>query len=464
MKLKFIASFSVLFGFGLSGFSQVLHLQDALNRSVENFDRIKSKQALLQASEQNIAYQRKQLLPDLTLAAQQSFGTINAQNGPLYAYGGLGAASTSMPLAEQNWNAAFGSLYFANVNWNVFTFGKLKQEINVAKSKEKTAFADLEQEIFQHQIKVSANYLSLLASQRIKYVQEKNLDRAKVFHEITATRANSGLIPEVEASLAKAEVSNAQSQQIKAYDKELEFSKNLAVLLGDKFQPYQLDSLFSTSIPFITAGQTAEVLIKHPLLNWQQSKINQSVQSETLMRKYRLPAISAFGVVQGRGSGFDWNYVQDNSAYSSSYTKGVGIDRSNYLLGLTLSWNLTNIFRQNSKVGEQQFVTKSLIHEHQLLNEELNAQAALAKAKTKNAVENFEETKVQLTAAQQAYLQHKALYENGLTNLVDYTQTLYSLNRAEIDFEIAQNNVWQALLLQAAAHGDLNVLLNAIQK
>ncbi|MNY31313.1 Outer membrane efflux protein [compost metagenome] len=133
-------------------------------------------------------------------------------------------------------------------------------------------------------------------------------------------------------------------------------------------------------------------------------------------------------------------------------------------MGLTLSWNLTNIFRQNSKVGEQQFITKSLIHEHQLLNEELNAQAALAKAKTKNAVENFEETKVQLTAAQQAYLQHKALYENGLTNLVDYTQTLYSLNRAEIDFEIAQNNVWQALLLQAAAHGDLNVLLNAIQK
>lgn len=464
MKLKFIASLSIMLGISHAGFSQVLYLQDALSRSVENFDQIKSKQALLQASEHNIAYQKKQLLPDFTLAAQQSFGTINAQNGPLYAYGGLGAASTSMPLAEQNWNAAFGSLYFANVNWNIFTFGKLKQEINVAKSREHTAAADLEQEIFQHQIKVSANYLGLLASQRIKYVQERNLDRAKVFHEITETRANSGLIPGVDAALAKAEVSNAQSLQIKAHDKELEFSKNLAVLIGDKFKAYQLDSLFSTSVPLLKSGQMNETLTQHPLLTWQQRKINQSVQSASLIRKNRMPVVSAFGVVQGRGSGFDWNYVQDNAAYSSSYAKGVGIDRSNYLLGLTLSWNLTNIFRQNSKLSEHQLITKSLEHEHHLINEELDAQAALANAKTKNAFDNFEETKVQLSAAKQAYLQHKALYENGLTNLVDYTQSLYSLNRAEIDFEIAQNNVWQSLLLQAAAYGDLNVLLNAIQK
>jgi len=75
-----------------------------------------------------------------------------------------------------------------------------------------------------------------------------------------------------------------------------------------------------------------------------------------------------------------------------------------------------------------------------------------------NAVDNFEETKVQLSAAQLAYKQHAALYENGLTTLVDYTQALYSLNRAEIDYEITQNNVWQALLLLASAQGNITVL------
>jgi len=50
----------------------------------------------------------------------------------------------------------------------------------------------------------------------------------------------------------------------------------------------------------------------------------------------------------------------------------------------------------------------------------------------KNAYKNNDEVKIQLEASQMAYKQQIALYENGLSNLVDFTQALYSLNRAEI--------------------------------
>ncbi|TXH59691.1 MAG: TolC family protein, partial [Bacteroidia bacterium] len=320
-----------------------------------------------------------------------------------------------------------------------------------------TAKADLEQEIFQHQIKVSAAYLNLLASQRIKYVQEKNLERAEVFFEMTDTRAKSGLIPEVNAQLAKAEVSNAKSLQIKSYDKELEFSKQLAVLLGDEFQIFKLDSLYSTSVPQQYLANLNDEVKNHPLLQLQQNKIAESQQSEQILKSNKRPTLSAFGVLQGRGSGFEANYAQDNSAYSSNYLNGVGIDRSNYLLGLSLTWNITNLFRSETKVKEQRFLTQSLQQDFDLFKKELNAQTQMAYSQLNNAKENFEETKVQLSAAQMAYKQHTALYENGLTTLVDYTQALYSLNRAEIDYEIAQNNVWQALLLLASARGDLGV-------
>jgi len=66
---------------------------------------------------------------------------------------------------------------------------------------------------------------------------------------------------------------------------------------------------------------------------------------------------------------------------------------------------------------------------------------------------------VQRKAAEQAFKQQMARYENGLSTLVDYTQALYSINRAEIEQEVAHNNVWQALLLLAAAQGDLSTLL-----
>ena len=455
MQLKYLASAGFIALFSLHGNAQVLKLEDVLQRAIEQYDKIKSKQALVSASTQNTHFQKQNYLPDLTVATQQSFGTINAQNGPMYAYGGMASAATSMPLSEQNWNAAFGSLYFVNVNWNLFTFGKIQSHVDLGAKKEFTAKADLEQEIFQHQIKVSAAYLNLLASQRLKYVQEKNTDRAQVFFEMTTARANSGLIADVDAQLAKAEVSNAKSLQLKAYDKELEFSKQLSILMNDDFKTYEVDKLYSTTVPQILT-ENSEVE-KHPFLDLQQSKIDESLQSEELFKVQKRPTISAFGVLQGRGSGFDYNYVQDNSAYSSNYLKGVGIDRGNYILGLSLSWNLTNILRSNTQIKEQQFKTQALQYDFDLAKKELNAQSKMAKAQLQNAFDNFEETKIQLAAAEMAYKQHTALYENGLSTLVDFTQALYSLNRAEIDYEIAQNNVWQTLLLQASSQGDLKI-------
>ncbi|MCD1118372.1 TolC family protein [Chryseobacterium turcicum] len=458
MKLKLIASVILVSFCYSNSYSQVLKLEDALYRTQNQYDKIKVKQQLVNASAQNTAFQKQQYLPDFTLSAQQSFGTINVQHGPMYAYGGLASAATSMPLAEQNWNAAFGSLYFANINWNVFSFGRIKNQVELGSKKELTAKADLQQEIFQQQIKVSAAYLNLLASQRMKFVQEKNAERAQVFYEMTHARAKSGLIPEVDAQLAKAEWSNAKSMQIKAYDKELDWSKQLAVLMNDDFKTYQLDSLYSTSLPEKLVTTPENNSSKHPYLQWQQSQINESEQNVNVLKSHKKPNLSAFGVIQGRGSGFESNYVQDNSAYSPSYLKGVGIDRGNYLLGVSLSWNITNVFRFNTKIKEQQFLTQSLQHTFDAQQKELKALSQQADEQLKNAYLNFDETEIQLEAAALAHKQQTALYENGLSTLVDFTQALYGLNRAEIDYEIAKNNVWQALLLLASAQGDIQVL------
>lgn len=461
MKMQYFAL--VMFCFVSGNIqAQIVTLPDALERSVQNFEKIKAKEAIVNASKENTTYQKSQYLPDFTLMAQQSYGTINAQNGPLYSYGGLGSAATSMPLQDQNWNAAFGSLYLSNINWNLFTFGKIKKQVAVAKADEDVARKDLEQVKFQHQVKVGAAYLNLLAAQRIKYVQYKNLERAQVVETTTQSRAESGLIPEVDYSLAKAEVANAKSAVIKAYDMELDHSKSLAVMLGEEYKTYKLDSLFTTKTPSILLESSVETS-KHPILEWQKSTVLKSEQQEKLQTTLGLPTISAFGVLQGRGSGFNWNYVQDNTAFSTSYADGVGIDRSNYVIGVNLSWNLTSLYRQSAKKREQRFITQSLQDEYDYMNQELIAQQKLANDKLKNAYENFEETKTQVNAATDAYRQHTALYNNGLTTIVDLTQSFYTLNRAEIDYEIAQNNIWQALWIKAAASGDLNILLNAIQ-
>jgi outer membrane protein TolC len=78
-----------------------------------------------------------------------------------------------------------------------------------------------------------------------------------------------------------------------------------------------------------------------------------------------------------------------------------------------------------------------------------------------NAMANYREVPTEVKAATDAYQQKTVLYSNGLSNIVDVTQALYALNRAETDRDIIFTNVWQALLLKASASGDFNLFINA---
>nr|WP_315026571.1 TolC family protein [uncultured Chryseobacterium sp.] len=441
-------------------FAQITSLEEVLLRAQNSYQSIKKKEVSIQAAHERHQLQKTYYLPEVTVMAQQSFGTINAQNGPMYSQSGLGVASTSMPLAEQNWNSAFGSLYLANINWNVYSFGKLTTKENVEIAETDLRKADLNQEIFQHQIKTTAAYFNLLVSQRLENVQYENHKRSEVIYTIAKARASSGLIPEVDASLAKAEMSGAQTAIINANDHVLEYNKKLSDLLAENFTNYLPDHYFSKNLPLL--HEETSSLQNHPSILFINQRINKSKYEEAYLHTTGLPSLSLFGVFQGRGSGFGWNYVQDNTAFSRSYAKGIGVDRMNYIVGFNLSWNITDFYRNNSKVNEQKLMTKALGFDYQLLQQELVNQQSLSESKFKNALSKVTEAKIQMEAATDAFHQQKALYENGLTTIVDFTQALYVLNRAEINYEIAQNNSWQAVILIAASKGDISIITKAI--
>jgi outer membrane protein TolC len=440
--------------------AQPLTLKEAVAKAMANYGTIKAKQNYASASTALIAQSRRDYLPNLNISAQQDYGTVNGQNGPLYGFGGLGVASSGLPLNEQNWNAAFGALYLANVNWDFFTFGRVAGRVKVAKATAARDESDLEQEQFQQQIRVAAAYLNLLAAQRITLSQQKNLDRALVFKNTTVARASSGLIAGVDSSLANAEVSRAKIQLTLAKDVEQERAGQLAVLMGVPVAAFQLDTSFISKIPSAVINTVSVAKESHPLLKYYQSRIDWSNAQLKYYKHSYYPTFSMFGVVQGRGSGFPAGYTQDQSNFTHSYPTGVTPVRGNYLFGLGLNWNLTTILRGTPQVKAQKLITQGLTDEFELTNQQLVAQLAVAETKIKNALDNYAEAPVQVKAANDAYTQKSALYKNGLTTLVDVTQALYTVNRAETDRDIAYNNVWQALLLKAAAAGNAAIFMN----
>ena len=450
-----------LFGVGpLTGKAQVLTLKQAVQTALNNYGTIRAKTDYVKASQAGVKETKLEYLPDLNISAQQVYGTVNSQYGPLAPYKVAGVGSSGPLFATQNWNAAFGALYLSSVNWDFFQFGRAKEKTKVAQSVVVQNQSDLDQEKFQQSVKVSAAYLNVLAAQQLVVSQRRNLDRADTFRTVAVARAKSGLNPGVDSSLANAEVSNARIALTNAIEYEQEQANQLAQLM--QVAPpadWQLDSLFVKRIPASLTNTPAQALTEHPLLQFYQQRIKVSDEESKYLKTFNYPTFSAIGVLQDRGSGFPAGYGQ-NGWYTTSYLKGVSFDRANYLLGVGFVWNLTNPLRVHQQVVAQRFITQGLNEEYGVIAQELQAQLALSETKIRNALDNYREAPIQVKAASDAYLQKETLYRNGLATIVDVTTAAFLLNQAETELNIADNNVWQALLYKAASSGDFGLFYN----
>lgn len=443
--------------------SQVITIKNAVAMGTDNYGTIKAKADYLKASQALEKENSLQYLPDFSLGAQNSFGSVNGQFGTSFPGKVLSASSSGPVFLKQNWHSAFGALYLANLNWDFFTFGRVRESRKVAKAQVFQDTKDLEQEKFQHQVRIAGAYLNLLAAQRLRISQQKNLDRASALGKVVIARAKNGLNAGVDSSLANAEISSAKITLTNAIDYEKEQASMLARLMGVPNQDFNLDTLFLNRVPASLKDSIAPAK-EHPLLEYYQSRIDISRQQEKYYDRFKYPVVSLFGVIQSRGSGFGDTYSMLNPKdYTHNYWDGVKPDRSNYLLGMGLAWNLTGILRVRQQVAAQQWNSKGLEEEYEVVSQQIQSQLTLADQKINNALANYAEAPIQMKAASDAYLQKTVLYTNGLANIVDITQALYTINRAETDRDIANINVWQALLLKAAASGDFSLFINEFQ-
>ncbi|RNL80684.1 TolC family protein [Sinomicrobium pectinilyticum] len=434
----------------------VLPLKEAVSLAIDNYGSIKAKNAYYQASGTLEKEARRTYLPDITVGARNDYGTVNGLYGPSFGFGGSGLASSGPVYEEENWDAAFGSLYFASFNWEVFAFGKARQRTRTAEAATDRDSKDWQQEIFQHKIKVAATYLQVVAAHQLVLSYRKNLERAETFRNIVIARTRSGLIAGVDSLQANAEYSNARITLTKAIDNEQEQSNNLSRLMGvlpDEFIP---DTLFISRIP-MTLDRESRATAAHPVLQWYESRVNYSDTRTKFLKASFLPSVNLVGVIQTRGSGFFHNYTPDNEAFTGNYWDGIEPKRANYLLGIGINWNITEPFRGSQRVKAQKYLSRGLRDEYEQARQQIEAQLKYSEQKIRNSLDNYKEAPVQVNAAREAYHRQTVLYENGLTDLNTVTQALYALVRAETDRDIAYNNVWQALLLKAAATGDFGL-------
>jgi outer membrane protein TolC len=443
---------------------QALTMRQAVQNALNNYGTIRAKTNYAKASQANVKEAKREYLPDINFGIQQDYGTVAANFGPLAPFKGGAVSSSGPTFPNQNWNAAFGALYLTNVNWDFFQFGRYKERTMVAQRVLNRDLSDLDQERFEQSIRVAAAYLQLIASQKLIFSQQKNLDRAVAFQTVATARAKSGLNPGVDSSLANAEVSSAKIALTNAIEAQQEQANQLAQLMqvdAPDSNNYSLDSAFVSRVPASLTHSPAQPLNQHPLLKFFQDRVNVSDEQAKYLRTLQYPTFSLFGIGQDRGSGFSYNYGPASpNAYTQSYLKGVSFSTANYLVGIGVSWNLTTPIRVHQQIVAQKYTSAGLQEEYGLISQELKAQTVLAESRIKNSLANYREAPIQVKAASDAYLQKETLYKNGLATIVDVTTAAFVLNQAETQQDVIDTNVWQALLFKAANTGDFGLFIN----
>ena len=443
------------------GTDSILTLQKALDIALSKQQILKAKDNYSKASAEGITAAKRDGLPDFVLSTQQAYGTINGLNGLASGLPGLTTITAGPVAAKQNWNAAFGAFYSSNIDWNIFSFGLQKAHVAEAKGIYEMDAADLEQEKFQQKVRVAGAYLNLLSAQRLRYSMEVNLSRVSQLRDVILVRTENGLNAGVDSAIANSELSKARMAVTDAINYEQNQASNLAIQLGINNQSFSLDSIYVNQIPARLPAQPVDDISNHPELKFLSARVKTSDLSASFISKTSLPKVSLFGVLQDRGSGYGSGYnPNDPSSFSQSYLNGVAPARGNYLIGVGVTWNLSDLGRAASRVKSQHYISDGLTNEYHYLENNLSNQLKEGNKQLVNSLQKYREAPIQLKAASDAYEQKKTLYSNGLTTIVDVTQTLYNLNLAETDKDISSAAVWQSLLYMAASSGNFNLFIN----
>jgi outer membrane protein TolC len=439
-------------------FAQPVNLQQILEEGKQNYPFLKAKQAGIKEAESREKSARTDYLPSFILQDQYTFATGNSVNGAFLPNEGSALSPSGGIRTENIYRGAFGSFTTAMVDWKVFNFGKVNANVKAARAEISRTQADYENELFQHQVKIADAYLLLLINQKLVEAQRQNLDRALVFKQVTDAAVESGMRPGVDSSLASAEFARARLLLLESRRAEKVQRLRLSELSGHLEDSIQVDTMrFYSQLP---VGLNPEnTFLKNPSLLLAQTQIDASYARSQAVKKSYLPSVSLTAAGWGRGSGVS----NTDNAYRTDFSSGVSYQVYNYLFGISTRWNLTGILKVRNDYKAEQFQVERF---KEILNTQkiqVDRQSREAQMQLELSLEQAKLTPVQLGAAQSAFNQAEARYESGLADLFTLAQSVTTLNRAEADRFITYGNVWRALLMKAAASGDLSLFLNQIK-
>jgi outer membrane protein len=454
-NLKWIAvAFVLVLALGPMAVAQspkVLTLEEAVDFALKHYPAVRASLEQVNAAQAGVGLARTSYLPRADMLWETNRATDNNITGlllPQSIIAPITGAVTLSPSNQSAWGSAAGLLF----SWEPFDFGYRGAKVDAARAVRSRANAESSLTRLDVAVATVNAYLTVLAAEQAEHATEADVQRRETFQKAVHVLVNNQLRAGADASRADAELARAKVNLARAQRQEQISKAALADILGIADASVEVSG-GSVLGPPPDASIPTGALSAHPAAQVEQARIGEAeAQIHALDRAY-YPKFYFQSAVFGRGSGFApaGNFLGG--------TNGLGLDRSNWAVGVTVTFPLFDIFTIRSRKAIESANERVEKDRYDQTWQDLTGQFRKAQASLEGARHVAENTPLELDAARTTENQERTRYQAGLATLVDVADAQSLLAQAETDNALARLAVWQNLASVAAAQGDLQPFL-----
>ena len=431
--------------------SKVLTLEDAVDFALKNYPAVRASLERVTAAKAGIGLAQTNYLPRADVVWQTNRATDNNITGLLLPQSIISPISGPVPASTSNrsaWGSAAGLLF----SWEPFDFGYRGAKVDAARATRDRATAEASLTRLDVAVATVNAYLTVLAAQRTVLAAEADVERRSTFDKAVRVLVDNQLRAGADASRADAELARARVNLARARQQEKISRAALADILGLPDTSVEVSEGSLLGPPPGESLQTAP-LTKNPIAEVQHARVEEAQEQVHILDRSYYPKFYLQSSVYGRGSG--WNPAGN----FEGGTEGLGPDRSNWAVGLSVTFPVFDIFSIRSRKAIESANERAEAARYDQTLQDLTGQLRKAQASLEGARSVAENTPQELDAARTTETQERSRYQAGLATLVDVADAQSLLVQAETDDALARLAVWQNLAAVAASQGDLQPFL-----
>ena len=429
---------------------QLNTLWDEIQRS---YPGLEAKEAIVESAKMEQKSIFGERLPQLRTQAQNSYSTYEGSSGAFFPQPGLFNVSGANGLTGPSWT--FNTYASTTLEWELFSFGKNTYKSKAAQST--TYRAESEQDAYHLHLQkdLSQRYLQLLYNETKLETNQDNVDRLNTIRRITSGLARAGLKSAADSLLASSSYNQALGDNENFKGKKLAALIQLLELTNGKEANY-LESVPHFLNPLEDAlDKITEIDPAHPVLNAldeQRKSLDYRGKSEA---RAALPSINLIGGYAYRGVG-----IGNDGAVSDNWNDGFSNSVTNGLVGVGMTWNISDLYTQKQRSGSLKKQAESEGHRHKQYKQQMQAELTAIQNQLSRQYVEVEKTNEAQLQANDAYQMYFSRYQSGLMDLSNLLQIQILLEQAEKKHIEAAFGFWMLMASEAELIADFSHVFN----